>query len=47
MQQRLRAVRVGDLQVAESTQTKVVDPMDTPVGAFAAGLAQAAAIGDP
>ena len=46
VQQRFRAVRVGDLQVAEAAQAKVVDPMDTPVGAFAAGLAQGAAVGD-
>jgi hypothetical protein len=45
-QQRLRAVPIGQLQVAEAATTQVVHPVQAPVGACAAGLAQAAAIGD-
>ena len=47
VQQRFRAMRIGDLQMAEATQAQVIDPVDAPVGPFAPGLAEAAAIGDP
>ena len=45
-QQRLRTVPVGQLQVAEAATTQVVHPVQAPIGACAAGLAQAAAIGN-
>src|SRR5471030_90688 len=44
--QRLAAMVVSDLQMAEASTAQIVNAMDPPVGSFAAWLTEAGAVGD-